>query len=99
MSRSKIIIKNYLKSVFKPVSPTVDTHEHEAAIRFGHFVADDHGGNLGPNTKSRFWSKKNSNYDLKKMDFGVFDAAEFIFFGLAMGFERNKKKRFWIFEK
>ena len=53
-----------------------------------------------PNTKSRFWSKKNLNFDLKNyVDLGVFDFAEFKFWDLGSKFERNlRESDFEIFQ-
>ena len=39
--------------------------------------------------KLEFWREN--------VDFGVLDVGDFKFLGLGMRFERNKKKRFWIF--
>ena len=55
-----------------------------------------------PNTKSRFWSKKNLKrkweFWSENEDLGVFDIADFKFLGLGTRFERNWRNWFWIFE-
>ena len=59
-------------------------------------------GMFKPNTKSRFWSKKNLKRKLEfwseKEDVGVFGIADFKFLGLEARFERNWRKWFWNLE-
>ena len=50
-----------------------------------------------PNTKARFWSKKQFEFWRENKDLEVFSDADFKFLGPESKFERNWRKRFWNF--